>query len=172
VGPRPTPSPDRARRAELADFLKARRAALDPAKAGVPTGGFRRTPGLRREEVAQRAGVGLSWYTWLEQARDVTPSAQVLGALSRALELTGPDTAHLFRLAGVAEPGPSADATDDATLGEDVVAIVHELAPHPALGRLNLLQSQTTLSDDPRLRLRILVPADAATRRVLESACE
>jgi hypothetical protein len=99
-----------ARRAQLAGFLKARRAAITPADVGLPVSGPRRTPGLRREEVAQRAGVGLSWYTWLEQARDITPSAQVLLALSRALELSAPEQAHLFLLAGATCCGGSSTA--------------------------------------------------------------
>src|SRR5690348_5993187 len=108
MGLAPPPSARASRRTQLADFLKAKRAAITPDDVGLPVLGHRRTPGLRREEVAQRAGVGLSWYTWLEQARDITPSAQVLLALSRALELTPAETAHLFRLAGVASPVPPA----------------------------------------------------------------
>ena len=76
------------RRAELADFLKARRAALQPTDVGLPGCGRRRTPGLRREEVAQLAGVGTTWYTWLEQGRDVRASLEVLEAISRALRLS------------------------------------------------------------------------------------
>jgi hypothetical protein len=59
------------RRAELADFLRKRRAGIQPEDVGLPSGGRRRTPGLRREEVAQLAGVGATWYTWIEQGRDV-----------------------------------------------------------------------------------------------------
>jgi len=81
--------PPPSRRAQLADFLRTRRAEISPASIGLPANGARRTPGLRREEVAARAGVGLSWYTWLEQGREITPSAQVLLALSRALRLSG-----------------------------------------------------------------------------------
>lgn len=130
MGLAPTPSVKASRRTQLADFLKAKRAAISPADIGLPEGGHRRTPGLRREEVAQRAGVGLSWYTWLEQARDITPSAQVLLALSRALELSPPEQAHLFLLAGVAgpeEPGPAEDEAD-----EETAALVHALRPHIA----------------------------------------
>ncbi|MBU2666962.1 helix-turn-helix transcriptional regulator [Actinoplanes bogorensis] len=117
------PPPD-ARRRELADFLRTRRAALPPPPDDTSR---RRTPGLRREEVAQRSGVGLSWYTWLEQARDVTPSDQVLLALSRALELSASEQEHLFRLAGVASPPPSPGPLDDQT-----AALVEGLLPHPA----------------------------------------
>ncbi len=66
------------RRRALADFLRKRRACLSPVDVGLPPGMRRRTPGLRREEVAQLANIGTSWYVWLEQGRDVHPSAQVL----------------------------------------------------------------------------------------------
>jgi hypothetical protein len=72
------------RRAELADFLRNRRTRLQPEQVGLPSGGRRRTPGLRREEVAHLAGVGTTWYTWLEQGRDVRASLEVLEALSGA----------------------------------------------------------------------------------------
>src|SRR5690242_8472246 len=85
-----------ARRRELADFLRTRRAAISPEDVGLPGGGRRRTPGLRREEVAQLAGVGTTWYTWLEQARDVRASAEVLEAVARALQLTQAERAHLL----------------------------------------------------------------------------
>jgi transcriptional regulator with XRE-family HTH domain len=130
MGLAPPPSAGAARRAQLADFLKARRAAIAPDAVGLPVRGHRRTPGLRREEVAQRAGVGLSWYTWLEQARDITPSAQVLLALSRALELSPPEQAHLFLLGGVALPSGPDQPEDEAD--EETVALVHALRPHIA----------------------------------------
>src|SRR5207244_12670298 len=73
------------RRDELRAFLRSRRARLSPAEVGLPdTGGRRRTPGLRREELAALAGVGVSWYTWLEQGRDINPSPEVLDALAQA----------------------------------------------------------------------------------------
>jgi transcriptional regulator with XRE-family HTH domain len=91
---------DRLRRSELADFLRRRREGITPEQIGLSPGGRRRTPGLRREEVAQQAGVGVTWYTWLEQARDIKVSEQVLDALSRALLLDPHERAHLFTLAG------------------------------------------------------------------------
>jgi transcriptional regulator with XRE-family HTH domain len=95
------------RRAELADFLRARREGLQPADVGLPGGGRRRTPGLRREEVALLAGVGTTWYTWLEQGRDVRPSLEVVDALSGALRLTPAERGHLVVLArGEAPPPP------------------------------------------------------------------
>jgi transcriptional regulator with XRE-family HTH domain len=98
------------RRAELADFLRRRRAGITPEEVGLPGGGRRRTPGLRREEVAQLAGVGATWYTWLEQGRDVRASLDVFEAISRALRLTPAERIHLILLGRGEEappcPGP------------------------------------------------------------------
>src|SRR5258707_3342715 len=77
----------------LGTYLKDRRAKLDPATLGFPAE-RRRTPGLRREEVAQRANISPTWYTWLEQGRGGAPSADVLGRVARALMLTDIDGAH------------------------------------------------------------------------------
>src|SRR5262245_3066540 len=74
------------RRRELGAFLRSRRERVQPEDVGVRYARRRRTPGLRREEVAQLAGVGVTWYTWLEQGRDIHPSAQVLDAISRTLQ--------------------------------------------------------------------------------------
>ncbi len=89
------------RRAELAAFLRSRRERLSPEQAGLPPGLRRRTPGLRREEVAQLAGVGVTWYTWLEQGRPINASAQVLTAVAQTLKLDQAEREHLFRLADV-----------------------------------------------------------------------
>ncbi len=97
---------DATTRAELSEFLKSRRARIAPASVGLPNGSRRRTPGLRREELADLAGVGLTWYTWLEQGRDIRVSSQVLAAIARALQLEPAERAHLFRLAGHAPPAP------------------------------------------------------------------
>jgi transcriptional regulator with XRE-family HTH domain len=86
-------------RRQLADFLRIRRARLAPAEFGFPAGGRRRTHGLRREEVAALAGVGLTWYTSLEQGKDIRVSAAFLENLARALKLTAAERAHLFALA-------------------------------------------------------------------------
>lgn len=97
------------RRQDLRDFLMTRRARVSPAEAGLPDGGpRRRTPGLRREEVAVLAGVGASWYQWLEQGRDITVSPQVLDAVARVLRLSGPERRHLYVLAGLNPPLPEA----------------------------------------------------------------
>ncbi|QRP45931.1 helix-turn-helix transcriptional regulator [Amycolatopsis sp. FDAARGOS 1241] len=95
---------ERLRRGELGAFLRSRRARITPEQVGLPLSGRRRTPGLRREEVAQLAGVGVTWYTWLEQGRDINASEQVLGAISRTLRLDPHEHAHLFTLAGSPEP--------------------------------------------------------------------
>jgi transcriptional regulator with XRE-family HTH domain len=92
------------RRKQLRDFLKARRAAVTPQSVGLSPGSRRRTPGLRREEVAAVAGVGVTWYTWLEQGRDIRVSPDTLDRIALALRLTPTDIAHLFFLAGVGRP--------------------------------------------------------------------
>ncbi|MEX5637872.1 helix-turn-helix transcriptional regulator [Parafrankia sp. FMc2] len=91
-------------RAELADFLRHCRARLTPAAVGLSQGARRRTPGLRREEVAQLAGMSTDHYTRLEQARGSRPSRQMLAAVARALRLTGDERDHLFHLAGEEPP--------------------------------------------------------------------
>ncbi|MDH4607457.1 helix-turn-helix transcriptional regulator [Pseudomonas sp. BN102] len=95
-------------RAELAEFLRSRRERISPEEVGLLAGSRRRTPGLRREEVAALAGVGLSWYTWLEQGREISVSATFLDNLSQALRLDATERRHLFLLAHQrlpAEPG-------------------------------------------------------------------
>lgn len=89
----------------LSDFLKSRRAAISPAAAGLPEGSRRRTPGLRREEVAQLAGVSNTWYTWLEQGRDIKVSPSVLDCIAAALQLTKDERSYLFALALDNGPG-------------------------------------------------------------------
>jgi transcriptional regulator with XRE-family HTH domain len=101
-----------------------------PASVGLRTNGRRRTPGLRREEVSQLAGVGLSWYTWLEQGRDVTPSASVLDAVARVLGLTPAERDHLFDLAGV--PVPQNAGPYPAETPPELAEIVRGLEPNPA----------------------------------------
>jgi transcriptional regulator with XRE-family HTH domain len=87
------------RQRELADFLRSKRERLKPAAAGLPSGMRRRTPGLRREEVAELAGIGTGWYTFLEQGRDVRPSEGALRRISRALQLDGAEQRYLLRVA-------------------------------------------------------------------------
>ncbi len=98
------------RRRELREFLMSRRARVTPAEAGLPDGGGRRrTPGLRREEVAVLAGVGASWYQWLEQGRDISVSPQVLDAVGRVLRLSDAERRHLYLLAGLNPPAPEVE---------------------------------------------------------------
>jgi transcriptional regulator with XRE-family HTH domain len=87
-----------ARRREAGAFLRSRRGRLAPSEVGLPKGFRRRTPGLRREEVAMLAGVGTTWYTWLEQGREVQPSEEVLSALAEVLRLDPAERHHLFSL--------------------------------------------------------------------------
>ena len=122
------------RRSELAAFLRSRRERVTPEQAGLPPGLRRRTPGLRREEVAQLAGVGETWYTWREQGRPINASVQVLTAIARALMLDAAGREHLYRLAGV--PG-AADGAGDGTAGCDQVSaelqgILDATVPLPA----------------------------------------
>jgi transcriptional regulator with XRE-family HTH domain len=95
-----------ARRREFGAFLRTRRERLTPASVGLAEGFRRRTPGLRREEVAQLAGVGTTWYTWLEQGRDVRASVEVLAALADALNLDPAERRHLFMLNDRPPPQP------------------------------------------------------------------
>jgi transcriptional regulator with XRE-family HTH domain len=105
-------SSEESRRRELGAFLRSRRERLSPSAAGIVAGPRRRTPGLRREEVAMAAGVGTTWYTWLEQGRDVRPSTEVLSALSQALRLDAAEKRHLFILAGRQLPERPANAPE------------------------------------------------------------
>ena len=96
-------------RQELARFLRNRREGIRPADAGLPAGSRRRTPGLRREEVAGLASMSVEYYARLEQARGPRPSPAILDSLAGALRLQTAERAHLYRLAGVlpaAPPGP------------------------------------------------------------------
>ncbi|GMA23535.1 transcriptional regulator [Luteimicrobium album] len=136
VEARPAPSTSgsgaaAARRAELRDFLRTRRARLSPADVGLPDAGRRRTPGLRREEVAVLAGVGASWYQWLEQGRDIQVSPQVLDAVARVLLLSSAERRHLYALAGLNPP--SAETDDDARgVGEGLMRLLDSWLPFPA----------------------------------------
>ena len=106
-------------RGQLADFLRSRRARLTPADVGLPGDsepGRRRTPGLRREEVAELSGVGVTWYTWLEQGRKITASPQVVDALARALRLSADEHRHLRELAGLAVAAPASGDNPQARL--------------------------------------------------------
>jgi hypothetical protein len=117
------------RRAELGKFLKARRARLSPGDFGMPPGSRRRTPGLRREEVALLAGVGVTWYTWLEQGRQINASTQVLDAVARTLRLDRAGREHLYRLA---EATPLRTESVGTAVPDTVREIVQSMDPLPA----------------------------------------
>ncbi|MFI6502293.1 helix-turn-helix transcriptional regulator [Nonomuraea typhae] len=117
------------KRTDLAAFLRSRRERITPEMAGLPPGTRRRTPGLRREEVAQLAGVGVTWYTWLEQGRPINASIHVLDAVARTLQLDPAERLHLFRLAGHQDPIPAADSS---RVTAEMRQILDQLSPMPA----------------------------------------
>jgi transcriptional regulator with XRE-family HTH domain len=123
------------RREELADFLRRRREDLKPSDVGLPDGARRRTPGLRREEVATLAGVGATWYTWLEQGRDVRASFEVLEAIATALQLTPAERNHVIML-GRGEDAPPCKPPAER-VPPSVRRLIENLGPSPAyvLGR-------------------------------------
>src|ERR1700735_1621283 len=116
----------------LGTYLKARRAKLDPAALGFPPE-RRRTPGLRREEVAQRANISPTWYTWLEQGRGGAPSADVLDRISRALMLTDVEREHLFLL-GLGRP-PEVRYRKSEGVTPRLQRVLDALDPSPAVIR-------------------------------------
>ncbi|WP_346109025.1 helix-turn-helix transcriptional regulator [Nonomuraea maheshkhaliensis] len=116
---------------ELGAYLRARRDRLSPADVGLPGGGGRRrVKGLRREEVAVLANVGSTWYTWLEQGRDVQPSVEVLTAIADALRLSPGERRHLLLLGGHADvAGPPSFEQ----VGGQLQGLLDSLCPHPAV---------------------------------------
>jgi transcriptional regulator with XRE-family HTH domain len=141
--PRPdTPSTPRARsaaaghaasrRRELGEFLRSRRERISPEDVGLPPASRRRTPGLRREEVATLAGVGVTWYTWLEQGRDINASPQVLDSVARTLLLDQHEREHLFRLADAPD---GTGQRECATLPPTAQLLLDQLNPYPACVR-------------------------------------
>jgi transcriptional regulator with XRE-family HTH domain len=135
------------RRRELAEFLRTRRARLRPEDIGFAPGARRRTPGLRREEVAQEAGVGITWYTWLEQGRPIKASGQVLDAVARALRLDEAEREHLYQLADLPlriTPAPSPAVSPALT------EVLYALDPLPAIlmnSRWDLLATNDAYRD-------------------------
>ncbi|MFD4631918.1 helix-turn-helix transcriptional regulator [Streptomyces sp. NPDC058284] len=117
---------------ELREFLMSRRARVSPAEAGLPDGGGRRrTPGLRREEVAVLAGVGASWYQWLEQGRDISVSPQVLDSVARVLKLSSAERRHLYVLSGLNPPAPEVAQTDRG-MCQGLNRLIDAWLPYPA----------------------------------------
>ncbi|MFC0038004.1 helix-turn-helix domain-containing protein [Actinomadura rayongensis] len=123
---------------ELGDFLRARREAVRPADVGLPEGPRRRTPGLRRAELATVAGISVEYLTRLEQGRDRNPSAQVMGALADALRMT-PDERIQFRYVAKASAGgfgmlcPNAGSPPPRAVRPGVRAVLDRLEPAPAV---------------------------------------
>jgi transcriptional regulator with XRE-family HTH domain len=144
VAPQTLDSPPRtstSRRAELARFLRARRERLTPQEVGLPPGPRRRTPGLRREELALLAGVGITWYTWLEQGRPINASVQVLDAVARVLRLDQAGREHLYQLA---EATPVRTAAGTTVVPAALTEILDSFNPNPAIlvnGRFDILQA-------------------------------
>jgi transcriptional regulator with XRE-family HTH domain len=125
--------PDHDLRQELSQFLKTRRARLDPADVGLPFRDGRRARGLRREEVAVLAGIGLTWYTWFEQGREIQVSTSFLENLARALLLSEAERVHLFTLAQHRSPPIALPASPPQAL-EKVQAIL-DIIDSPAYAR-------------------------------------
>jgi transcriptional regulator with XRE-family HTH domain len=181
------PTDEEARRQELASFLRSRRERISPEQAGLPLTGRRRTPGLRREEVAHLAGMGVTWYTWLEQGRDIKVSEQVLAAVAGTLRLDPYERAHLYALAG--HPAPPRER-DSAAIPSALLVMMRRLEPIPAAlinARFDLLAYNRTyerlvggvdelpfedrnwlvlMFTSPRWRATVLDWEDAATRLV------
>ncbi|HTV10689.1 MAG TPA: helix-turn-helix transcriptional regulator [Acidimicrobiales bacterium] len=125
-----------ARRSDLAAFLRNRRERVQPEQVGLMPGQRRRALGLRREEVAMLAGVGVTWYTWLEQGRPINVSASVLESVSRALHLDRTESRHLFQLAGL---GDTAIGEEIAEAPPDLLQpVLDGLVPLPGFVRNSL----------------------------------
>lgn len=114
----------------LSEFLRARREQLQPGDFGLPTVGRRHTKGLRREEVAALAGIGLTWYTWFEQGRDIKVSASFLDNLARALRLNPTERSYLFFLAG--HQTSEREAIDSLSVAPSLRRLIDGLGPRPA----------------------------------------
>lgn len=123
---------EKGRRDELAAFLRSMRARVRPEEAGLAPGSRRRVKGLRREEVARLAAISTTWYVWLEQGRDVTPSAGALERLARALRLNHVEQSHLFRLARPVERQPASAGFAARVPSPALRALVDGLHPRPA----------------------------------------
>lgn len=123
-------SNEKSRYTELGNFLKTRRNSIIPAQVGLPAGIRRRTPGLRREEIAQLAGIGLTWYTWLEQGRQINVSDQVLESLSKVLMLNAEERKHLFTLA--MKPIPNENYRNAGQLNDTLQHVLDSLETSPA----------------------------------------
>ncbi|ORM33391.1 helix-turn-helix transcriptional regulator [Williamsia sp. 1135] len=141
-------------RAELADFLRRRRAALVPRDVGLPEGVRRRTPGLRRDEVASLAGMSTDYYTRLEQSRGPHPSTQIVASMARALRLTDDERDHLYLLSGHAPP-PRIGG--DSHVGPGLLHLLDKLDDIPACVVSDLGE---TLAQN---RMHVLMVGDQST---------
>ncbi|MED0873175.1 helix-turn-helix transcriptional regulator [Bacillus mobilis] len=117
----------------LSTFLKAKRAQISPESIGLSAGNRRRTPGLRREEVAQLAGVSTTWYTWLEQGRDIKVSTIVLECISKALQLNNDETDYLYDLAFETNSEITSPKKDQSKLSPSLIRILDELKYCPTI---------------------------------------
>lgn len=117
----------------LSEFLRAKRAHILPQSVGLPAGTRRRTPGLRREEVAQLAGVSTTWYTWLEQGRDIQVSASVLDSVAAALKLTVDERKYLYALALEGGAGPAVREEEEPQISPALQRILQELRHCPTI---------------------------------------
>ena len=165
------------RRRALGDFLRSVRARVSPESAGLPSGTRRRTPGLRREEVAQLCGISVTWYTWIEQGRDVSVSASVWGRLATILHLSRAERHYLFELAECADPEHGRE--HDEALPPGLAACVHSItAPAYILDRcwnvlarnepmLRLFDGWPDRSEQPNL-LRYIFQDQAAKQLVVD----
>lgn len=134
-------------RRELGAFLTSRRARLQPKDFGLPDGP-RRTPGLRREEVAVLSGVSVSWYTWLEQGRDIQPSVDALERIARVMKLDRVESSHLFALSTREEP--TASSSGEAEVSDGLEQLVRAINPIPAYvrnARLDILAWNDAIAD-------------------------
>ncbi|MFP7737508.1 helix-turn-helix transcriptional regulator [Priestia aryabhattai] len=124
---------DKTRLEALSTFLKAKRAQIKPESIGLPAGTRRRTPGLRREEVAQLAGVSTTWYTWLEQGRDIKVSSIVLDCISTALQLNSDERDYLYDLALETKSEIIHPKNDQSELSPSLKRILAELTYCPTI---------------------------------------
>ncbi|MGN7942058.1 helix-turn-helix transcriptional regulator [Virgibacillus sp. 6R] len=124
---------DKTRLEALSTFLKAKRAQIKPESVGLPAGSRRRTPGLRREEVAQLAGVSTTWYTWLEQGRDIKVSSVVLDCISQALQLNNDERDYLYDLALETKSEITNQVKNQSELSPSLKRILTELTYCPTI---------------------------------------
>lgn len=163
----------------LGEFLRARRELVTPKDVGIEAGGFRRVPGLRREEVATLAGISADYYLRLEQGRDRNPSTQVLEALARVLQLDAAATAHLLRLAGHLPPPLPADSEVPDSILELIAGwpttpayVMNRFTEVLAVNPLAAALSPNYRVGVTLLRAVFLDPAERALRRDWETMTE